>query len=161
MLRWRGGHAAPHAASMGLPARPGTRILFDFQGTERDAERRSVMLPCPEMPRCAWRTNHVRISDGHLGAGVRWSSREPPPWESPLLWTCTWLCLVHRKHTQHTGARFVFGAVLAPKTQNCCFDAFQCCGLNTANRPAAFWRTPHKPIYGNNQQSQEKIRAKC
>ena len=66
-----GGRAVPHAASMGLPARPGTRILFDFQGTERDAERRSVILPCPEMLWCAWRSAQVFISDGHLEAGCR------------------------------------------------------------------------------------------
>ena len=66
-----GGRAVPHAASMGLPARPGTRVLFDFQGTEPNAERRSVILPCPEMWRCVWRWDWVFISDGHLEAGCR------------------------------------------------------------------------------------------
>ena len=77
-----GGRAVPHAASMGLPARPGTRVLFDFQGTEPNAERRSVILPCSEMWRCVWRWAQVFISDGHLGAGLTSSSREP----TFLLW---------------------------------------------------------------------------
>ena len=77
-----GGRAVPHAASMGLPARPGTRVLFDFQGTEPNAERRSVILPCPEMWRCVWRWDWVFISDGHLGAGLTSSSRKP----TFLLW---------------------------------------------------------------------------
>ena len=61
VLRWGVGvrSLTPPPSSMGLPARPGTRVLFDFQGTEQNAERRSVILPCPEMPRCVWRSAQV------------------------------------------------------------------------------------------------------
>ena len=57
------GRAVPYAAPMGAARYPGS---FRFQGPDNNAELRSVILPCPEMPWCAWRCYQVFISDGHL-----------------------------------------------------------------------------------------------